>query len=331
MMKAVRFFSAGDVRLEEINEPDIKEDEVLIKIAYAGICGSDLHIVRKGMFIDNPPQIMGHEFSGSVIKTGNEVIGLKVGDKVTGDPRVFCSNCEWCDAGKGNLCSELGFIGEVQPGSFAEYMAIKACKVIPLPNVVDLLYGSMAEPVAVGLALAEKAAFAKDKSVGIIGAGPIGLIIALIAKEIYKVQEVFVVDIAEARLALARKIGLDAAFSAKPSPCQVDIVVEAAGSGIALNEGLNWVKTEGCVAIAGIYEDSIEFNPNPIVAKEIKITGLHGYQKYHIEHALQLMAEGKLKKLTELATVMPLDKALEAFDLLLAKEKKLAKILLSPN
>lgn len=330
-MKAVRFWGAGDVRLEEINEPDINEDEVLIKIAYAGICGSDLHIVRKGMFIDNPPQVMGHEFAGIVIKTGKEVKALKVGVQVTGDPRVFCTNCEWCAAGKGNLCSELGFIGEVQPGSFAEYMVLKADKVIPLPKGVDLIFGSMAEPVAVGLALAEKAAFDKDKSIGIIGAGPIGLIIALLAKEIYKVEEVFVVDIAEARLDLARKIGLNAAFREKPSSCQVDTVVEAAGSGVALKEAFDWVKAEGFVVIAGIYEDNVEFNPNPIVAKEIKVTGLHGYQKYHIECALQLMAEGKLKKLAELVTVMPLNKALEAFDLLLAKEKMLAKILLSPN
>lgn len=273
---------------------------------------------------------MGHEFSGIVAEVGREVKDIKVGDYVTGDPRVFCRLCKWCKVGKSNLCPALSFIGEDVPGSFAEYLSIKAEKLIVLPEGVGLLEGCLAEPLAVGLYIAQKGNFSKDVSVGIIGAGPIGLITAALAQKIYQVKKVTLIDIDESRLELARKIGINEVSSQLSASSSVNVVVEAAGSGKALAQALNWVEPEGRIVIAGIYEENIVFDPNPIVAKELEITGIHGYHFADIEKALDVLADGKLN-LSTLVTIMPFEEYRRAFSLLLEKNKKVAKILIAPG
>ena len=123
-MKTARYYGIEDIRCEELPIPNCGEKDVLIKVAYAGICGSDLHIYKKGMFIQNIPETMGHEFSGTVVKTGSKVHSLQAGDRVTANPMVTCGNCIACRTGRRGSCETLGFIGEVRPGCFAEYIAL---------------------------------------------------------------------------------------------------------------------------------------------------------------------------------------------------------------
>lgn len=329
-MKAVRYHGVEDIRIEELEKPIIKADEALVRIAYAGICGSDLHIYRKGMFILNPPQIMGHEFSGIVEEVGALVTNVKPGERVTGDPRLFCHKCHWCLEGKGNLCSDLGFIGELAPGSFSEFMAIKADKLLNLPDNVDLIIGCLAEPVAVGLHIAEKGYFAENKTVGIIGAGPIGLITALLAENIFNTHKVTLFETDEKRLLLAKALGIKKAYKASPEPELFDVVIEAAGSETAIYAALEKASPEGTVVLAGIYEENILCDLNPIIAKQLIVTGIHGYQIEHIRKAISTLSEGNLK-LDSMIEIMPLYKARESFNLLLDKEKVFGKILLAPS
>jgi len=148
---ALRFYGVGDVRVENIPNPTYSPKEVLVKVEYAGICGSDLHIFKKGMFVKSTPITMGHEFSGVIEAVGSEVSELSPGDHVIGDPRVSCNNCKWCHAGSYNLCPELGFIGEVLPGSFAEYIVIDSKKLFKIPSSINLKDAALVEPWAVVL------------------------------------------------------------------------------------------------------------------------------------------------------------------------------------
>ena len=144
-MKTARYYGIEDIRYEELPVPNCGEKDVLIKVAYAGICGSDLHIYKKGMFIQNIPETMGHEFSGTVIKTGSKVHSLQAGDRVTANPMVTCGNCIACRTGHRGSCETLGFIGEVRPGCFAEYIALPQEDVIKAPPDIDLKKLALAE------------------------------------------------------------------------------------------------------------------------------------------------------------------------------------------
>ena len=148
-MKTARYYGIEDIRCEELPIPNCGEKDVLIKVAYAGICGSDLHIYKKGMIIQNIPETMGHEFSGTVIKTGSKVHSLQAGDRVTANPMVTCGNCIACRTGHRGSCETLGFIGEVRPGCFAEYIALPQEDVIKAPPDIDLKKLALAEPLAV--------------------------------------------------------------------------------------------------------------------------------------------------------------------------------------
>lgn len=328
-MLAVRYHGVEDIRLENLPRPEPEENQALVRIAYAGICGSDLHIYNKGMFMKDPPRIMGHEFSGTIEKVGSGVKNLVPGQKVTGDPRVFCGHCGWCLAGKENLCPDLGFIGEVAPGSFAEFMALDADHLLAVPEEVDLLRAAMAEPLAVALCIAERGCFAEAGSVGITGAGPIGLLTALLAGQVYKVPRVALVDISEKRLEPARRLGLTELHTAIPPSLNVETAVEASGAGAALEKVMEWTAAEGKVVIAGIFEERVTFDPNAIVAKELRVSGIHGYRKEDIGKALTMLANKAIDP-APIATVLPLAEAAQGFEMLLGEERQAVKILLTP-
>jgi len=329
VMDAVRFYGPKDLRIEKVDIPGVGPDEVLVKVAYAGICGSDLHIYKKGMFITDLPQTLGHEFSGVVEKVGSQVKDFAPGDRVVADPRVFCGHCALCLAGRNGLCNQLGFIGEVQPGSFATYLQLKAAKLLSVPGEIDLQEAALAEPLAVGLQIAKISGFATGKTIGVIGAGTIGVLTALIAQKIYRAEEIFLIDLSADRLKLALKNGVTKTGEDYSLCGQVDIVVEAAGSGAAFVDALDWVRPAGKIVLAGIYEDDFQFNPNLIVSKEINLTGIHGCHYQDIADALYLLQSNQLD-LSRMHSVISMKEAGEAFEQL-TNEKKVLKVLLSPD
>src|SRR5262245_50530419 len=126
-MRAVRLYSAGDIRVEEIDPPGAPQDGwVRLKVAAAGICGSDLHNFRTGQWITRSPSVAGHEFAGEITDVGGGVEGFGIGDCVVADSRFWCGTCDACKAGRTNVCRSLGFVGEVCDGGFAEFTELPA-------------------------------------------------------------------------------------------------------------------------------------------------------------------------------------------------------------
>lgn len=331
-MLSASFHGIGDIRVEEVPKPQCGPGEALIKIAYAGICGSDLHIVRKGMFVTNVPEIMGHEFAGVIEEIGPGVTTVTPGDHVVGDPRVSCGSCSWCLEGRYNLCPELGFIGEVAPGCFAQYIVMKEDRLFKIPKNIDLKTAALVEPLAVAMHIATTGSFSPNDRVGIIGAGPIGIMSLLVAKAM-KVKHVTVVDISETRLDIAKRLGADWAVKSIPADPQdaVDVAVEAAGLEVTLQGSLDWLKPGGRLVMAGIYEQKVLLDPNPIIGKEIKAAGIHAYGTKNLVQAVNMLSEGKLANIdTVISHVLPLKDTPAAFDKLMSKDQTASKILLNP-
>ena len=334
-MKAISYYGIQNIRCEDKPVPQCGAGQVLIRIAYVGICGSDLHIYNKGMFIQNIPEIMGHEFSGTVASTGAGVTSVKVGDKVTANPMVTCGSCIACRTGFPGSCSQLGFIGEVRPGAYAQYIVLPEKDVIAAPGHADLKQLALAEPLAVALNICEKATVNENDRMLIVGPGPIGLLTLLAARAVYGVKDITVMGRSKARLELAAQLGAkvitgDRSPELEPSDCTdgfYDVVIEAAGNASAFNTAVSRVLPGGRVYIVSIFEDDFIFDINEIVAKQISVTGCNVYSSEHIRQAAELIADGKVDVTPLISCVYKPEECDDAFRALCSRDKKVAKIL----
>lgn len=330
-MLAVRFYGIGDIRVEDVPIPIFGDNEVLVRISYAGICGSDLHIFRKGMFVQSIPIIMGHEFSGIIQEIGSDVKGLKSGDHVIGDPRVSCNQCKWCKGGSYNLCTELGFIGEVSPGCFAEYLVMDSQKLFKIPSSISLEKAALIEPLSVAVHIVQNSDLRFDKKIGIVGAGPIGLLTLLLAKNFS--NDITVIDLSSSRLEKAKILGANKIIKNFPKNYSesVEIVIEAVGIEETFNGSLEWISPHGRLVMGGIFENDIKiYEPNIILNKEVHLLGINAYTNEDIKTAIKLISD-KSNRFDEIITdVLSISDAIDGFRLLTNSKKKSIKVLLSP-
>ena len=370
-MKALRWYGIHDVRTEEIEKPVPAAGEVLIRVLYAGICGSDLHIYNKGMFIQNVPETMGHEFCGVVeeaypaetaspeacpaetvspaacpaetvssaaceAETASSAAcaamytdpaqSFAPGDYVIANPMITCGTCESCLAGHENTCENLGFIGEVRQGCFAEYIALPADRLIRVPSGADMEKIALAEPLAVAVNVCRRAALSPQDSLAVVGAGPIGLLTAAVAISEYGVRDVTVVNRSEPRRRIAEKLGATA-VAAIPEGQRFDKVVEAAGSPATLNMALQAVRPNGQVLAVSVFEEDCAIDANLIVGAQITLTGCNCYGREDLETAVGLIAGGRVDVAPIITDVVTIDEGKAAFEKLCAREKQAAKIL----
>lgn len=325
-MKTARYYGIEDIRYEELPVPNCGEKDVLIKVAYAGICGSDLHIYKKGMFIQNIPETMGHEFSGTVIKTGSKVHSLQAGDRVTANPMVTCGNCIACRTGHRGSCETLGFIGEVRPGCFAEYIALPQEDVIKAPPDIDLKKLALAEPLAVALNICRQAKPAPTDKVLIVGPGPIGLLTALALKNVCGLENPTILGRSPARLSIAKALGMKTTTQLGDDS-YFDLIIEAAGNETALSTEVAHALPGGKICVVSIFEDDFIFDINTIVAKQLSIIGCNVYETRHIQESTKLLADGIIDPSPLVTDTYDLADCREAFAALCSKDKKACKIL----
>ena len=204
-MKAGVVHAREDIRYEDIATPVPKKGEVLIKVKYTGICGSDIPRVN-GDACHFFPNVLGHEFSGTVAEVGEGVTVLKVGDRVAGVPLVPCMECEDCQKGNYSLCKHYSFIGSRAFGSFAEYVVVPERNAVKFGDEVSFEQGAFFEPATVALHGLERVDYKGGKTVAILGGGTIGLLVMQWAK-IFGAKKVVVFDIADERLELGKRLG----------------------------------------------------------------------------------------------------------------------------
>lgn len=327
-MEAIQYYGPGDVRCVQVERPSFGPREVLIKVSYAGICGSDLHIYRKGMFIQNIPETMGHEFTGVIQEVGSQVTGLAPGDVVIADPMVPCMACGSCRRGSYNTCEALGFIGEVRPGCFAEYIALDQDVVLKVPAAGDQKLLALAEPLAVALNICRRARFQPEDRVALIGAGPIGLLTVLAAKALCGVTHITVADLSQARLALARRVGASSVCQRLPEGQKFSKVIDAAGQSATLNAAVSHTEANGFTYVVSIFEDGVSLDINALVSAQITLVGCNVYTREDLARAAQVISDGTVDVEPLISQVLPLSQGAEAFRILASREKGAAKILL---
>jgi len=283
-MKAAVLFSLKNIKVVCCEIPTLKDDEVLIKVKYAGICGSD---IPRAMITGarKYPLILGHEFSGVVAETGANVTEVKTNDRVVVVPLIPCGACECCKKGLFGICDDYNIIGTGSNGAFAEYVAVPQNNVLKIPDELDFMSSAGVEPATIGYHALQKANIQPGETVAIIGCGAIGLLTLQWAK-IFGASRVIAVDISDEKLDLARKLGADITVnSSRIDPIEkikvitsggADVAVETAGKSITQEQAILSTRKKGRVVFVGISHSGLQLEEKTvehILRGEISIQG----------------------------------------------------------
>lgn len=329
-MLAATCHGAGDLRIETRDDPPLAPDEVRVAVAYGGICGSDMHYYHRGAVGDfalREPMVLGHEISGTVIEWGSAVTGLTRGMKAALNPSRACRACEWCRAGRSNLCSDMRFLGSAGrfphvQGGFAERLVLRQDQVIPVPPDTDLLALSVAEPLSVGLHAAKRGGALMGKRAIVTGSGPIGLLTARAA--ILAGAQVVCTDIEDAALRVARdRIGAVDTVNVRTDPTGLDrfagdaagfdVAFEASGSADALRSLFRVVRRGGRIVQLGMMPPGEVALPiNLLQAREIDLVGaFRAHDEFEL--AVKLIVSGAIDVSPILSGTYRLSDAVSAF------------------
>lgn len=282
-MKAIRVNSPLDLEICELPIPQqIGDEDVLIKIKAAGICGTDMHIYHGTRPTTEYPKILGHELSGEIVKTGSKVTELQIGDHVAVDPVISCGTCYACSIGRHNICSTVKCIGVHVEGGFAEYVVQPQQSVFKFSKDLSWKALATAEPFSVAAEINWRGKVVPGEHVLIYGAGPIGLAAMQVAKKIGALCTV--VDILTPRLELAKKMGADQVINSSQQNVAdlvyettdsigVQTVVDAVGHPKIFEEAVKLASPAGRVVILGFTKEAAAIEQFDITTKELEICG----------------------------------------------------------
>jgi len=339
-MKAAVWHGGKDIRIEDVPDPIVKADEVLVRVKSAGICGSDAHAFEGKSKRRVPPLVLGHEFSGVVADIGTGVLGFQNGDRVVVEPIMSCGTCEPCRNGRTNICMQIRFIGLHIPGAFAEYIAVPARNCYKLPDNVSFDDAALVEPLSVATHATNMTPTKVGDNLLIIGSGVIGLMILQVARQRVG-GKVFVTDLIDYKLDLARKLGADATIHSGRDDLSnrvkeltrgkgADAVIEAVGIQETLQQALNAVKKGGAVTITGLLQQIMQVDIMKVVTSEITIRGDYCYTSAEFKASLDLLATGTMKLKPLVTHSFPLRSIADAVDALTGGKEQPIKILLRP-
>ena len=297
-MKNRAAFMTGIRKMEfrDVPMPTAKEGEVVVKLEYAGICGSDIHYLehgRIGDFIVEGDFILGHECAGTVFEVGPGVAGHKVGDRVALEPGIVCGKCEYCLTGRYNLCPDVEFFATPPyHGIFTNYVAFPAHRAFKLPDNVSFKEGALIEPLAVGLEAASVGKVELGQSVVILGAGCIGLVSVLVCKA-RGAADIIVADVIPRRLETALKLGATKVIDASKTDSikaileatggkGADVVMEAAGTTKTTQQTPFMVKRGGTIVLMGMPPDGkAEFDFSKLMGQVADIRPIFRYKNQY--------------------------------------------------
>lgn len=342
-MKALVWYGKNDVRYEDKETPQIEDEEILIKIAYVGICGAEMHIIDGrvdpvAINTSPPPQVLGHEFSGTVAKIGKKVSGYKEGDKVTAHPWGSCGECYFCRRAQEHYCTNpFNLMTSPRGGAYAEYTVVKAKQVYKLPEEMSLKTAAFIEPVSIGVHAMDLSNIKTGYTVAILGGGTIGLACLQVAQHV-GASFTILSDPVDSRLKIAKKLGADIVVNPTKESLKeiimqatdslgVDTCIEAAGVKFTCEETVSLTKNCGTIVIVGAtLEMMIEMSPYEVCMRELTIRGSH-WSPYSFIRTIGLMRKLKIDPLiTHVFPFSEIQKALEV-----QRSRIGVKVLLTPD
>jgi L-iditol 2-dehydrogenase len=331
MRKAV-LKGAGNFVVGEVPDPVPVRDEVLVRVKYCGVCGSDLHIYAHGAGVG-----AGHEFSGDIAALGSDVTGWAVGDRVTVEPRISCGECFWCRRGDLGLCEQYYVRLLEYEGAFATYAKTESSQLHRLPRELSYERAALIEPTACAVQAIRLSGMQEGDAVAVLGLGPIGQLVARVAR-VRGARAVYAAEISRSRADLAGGVADEVVDANADDPVArilgltggigPDVVFECAGNATTTLQAVDLVRKGGTVVIAGICFDWVEMPVSNIVLRGLTIRGSIIFSPDDYASAFNLIEEGRIDVDPLITRKMPLADINEAFDISLRGEG--GKILIEP-
>ncbi len=344
-MKALMLEQYENLQVIDMPEPACAADEVLIRVAACGICGSDVHGYDGGSGRRIPPIVMGHEAAGVITQVGAEVSDYKPGDRVTFDSTVYCGACEFCLRGEVNLCDNRQVLGVScsdyrRNGAFAELVAVPARILYRLPEGFPMAEAAMLEAVSVALHGVRVTQMKGGESALVIGAGMIGLLTAQAARAA-GCASVMIADVDEARLQMAADVGIPDTLHMSGQALidevlrrtggrGVDVVLEAVGRAETVVASIECVRRGGTVTLIGNIQPEVPLPLQRVVTREIRLQGSCSSAGEYNE-AIRLLASGAITVKPLISAVSSLEEAASWFKRLHAREAGLLKVVVTPG
>ncbi|WP_374207334.1 zinc-binding dehydrogenase [Streptomyces sp. FB2] len=324
-MLAASYAGARRMTIEEREPVEPSPGEVRIAVAYVGICGTDLHVFHGDMDARvSRPAPIGHEMSGTIVALGAGVEGWAVGDAVTVMPLAWDGTCPACRAGNEHVCHNLDFIGIDSPGALQEYWNVPVSTLVRLPSDISLRDAALVEPLAVAVHDVRRSGLAAGDKAVVIGAGPIGVLIAFVAAAFG--AEVVVAEVDATRRAAAEKMGLTTLDASSVDQVAwveewtdgagADIVFEVSGSAAAVLGATSLAKVRGTLVVVAIHAQPRPIDLHRVFWRELTLLGARVYQRHDFERAIELLTEGVVPADRLITGVVPLREVESAFGLL---------------
>ena len=321
-MKAACYMGAGTIETIEAQPQEPAAGEVRLEVAYTGICGTDLHILHGAMDARvHLPAVLGHEMAGTIAQVGEGVEAWSPGDRVTVMPLAWCGHCPACRAGWQHICHNLDFIGIDSPGSMQTSWTVSQDVLVALPEGLPLADGALAEPTAVAVHDVRRAQLQAGEKTLIVGGGPIGLLIACVARAAG--GDVLVLELNEARREFARSLELQTADPASGDLASVvaewthgggaDVAFEVSGAPAGLDTAIQSLATRGRVVVVAIHSAPPPVDLFRVFWRELTLIGARVYERSDFEEAVALLAGGMVPAARLTTAIEPLGRVAEAF------------------
>jgi len=343
-MKALLLTAYKKLEVTKVPEPEMAADEVIVRIAACGICGSDIHGYDGSSGRRIPPLIMGHEAAGVIERVGDQVEGYRISDRVTFDSTVFCGDCDYCAKGDINLCEDRMVLGVScdeyrRDGAFAEFVNIPARILHRVPDALPLEHAAMVEPVSVAVHAVSRSALGEDNSVLVVGAGMIGLLVVQVLRH-HGCSPIVAVDLSDDRLKLASSFG--ATHTCNPSEVDaasligeltngegLDSSFEVVGSTPTVQLAIEAVRKGGDVTLIGNLAPIVDFPLQSVVTRELTLHGSCASRGEYPE-CIELMASGAIDVAPLISAEVSLEEGPELFAKLYAGSPSTMKVLIKP-
>ncbi len=328
MRALVKAKAEPGIWMQDVPEPTIGPNDVLIRMRKTAICGTDMHIYKWDDWARRTirvPMAVGHEYCGEIVALGSEVRGFAVGDRVSGEGHLTCGYCRNCRAGRRHLCRNTVGVGVNRPGCFAEYMALPAVNVFKLPDAIDDEIASILDPF--GNATHTALSFGVvGEDVLVTGAGPIGIMAVAIAR-FAGARHVVVTDVNDYRLALAQRLGasrivnvardpLDGAMQSLGMAEGFDVGMEMSGNPAAFRDMLRTMHHGGSIAMLGIMPDGTGIDWDQVIFKGLMLKGVYGREMFETWYKMASMLQSGLDISAVITHRFPIDEFQQAFEVM---------------
>lgn len=327
----------GKILFQEVPVPEIKPNQIKVKMMKIGVCGSDIHVNHGKHPYTSYPVVQGHEVSAQVVEVGAEVTDFQPGDKVTIQPQVVCGRCYPCTHGMYNDCEELKVMGFQTTGMASEYFVVDAEKALKLPEEMSWDHGAMIEPLAVAVHAVRRAGEVNGKKVLVLGGGPIGNLVAQTAKAM-GAESVLLSELSEYRLETAKKCGLnitDAKTEDLLSKIEetfgsdrADVIFECVGINATMKQAIEYARKGSSIIVVGVFADLGSINMGFVQDHELTLIGSAMYRVEDYRKAIELVGEGLIEFDALITDHIPFMEYEKAYRLIDEQKDKAMKVII---